>query len=388
MEETPSSSGGPKVQINSTIHESFACSVLHGISVSEKRAKRVDDLFLPCEHHRLPVDKDRADAELDSAVARNNRRKHVLGVEAAGFAAGLRHSALPFENARGVNEIDSLHHECHRRHYAATATTGPSGKHGMTRDARVGGEQATNWNCGTILTDRARGRGAAVIRAKLWPMPYPTIPYGRDHPADPVAAARAFLETARQRRTVRTFSSEPVPLEVLRLSIAAAASAPSGANQQPWTFVVVTNPEVKRRIREGAEKEEYENYHGRMPEEWLQVLAPLQTDWHKEFLEIAPALIVVFKQEYGLDAEGRHVTHYYVNESVGIACGFLLAALNAAGLATLTHTPSPMGFLREILGRPKNEKPYLLIPVGYPSPDCRVPDIHKKPLDEVLRTVE
>jgi nitroreductase len=221
-------------------------------------------------------------------------------------------------------------------------------------------------------------------------MAFPTIPYVREPRSheERITAARAFLDVARQRRTVRAFSPQPLSLEIIRLSIAAAASAPSGANQQPWTFVIVTNPEVKHRIREGAEKEEYENYHGRMPEEWLRVLTPLQTDWHKEFLEIAPVLIVVFKQDYGLDAEGRRVTHYYVNESVGIACGFLLAALNAAGLATLTHTPSPMGFLREILGRPKNEKPYLLIPVGYPSPDCRVPYIQKKPLDEVLIMVE
>lgn len=221
-------------------------------------------------------------------------------------------------------------------------------------------------------------------------MTLPTIPYLREPLSDDerLGAARTFLDIARRRRTVRNFSPEPVSSEILWLCIATAASAPSGANQQPWTFVIVTNPEVKRQIREGAEKEEYDNYHGRMPEEWLRVLAPLQTDWHKEFLEIAPALIVVFKQDYGLDAEGRHVTHYYVNESVGIACGFLLAALNAAGLATLTHTPSPMGFLREILGRPKNEKPYLLIPVGYPAPDCRVPDIRKKSLDEVVIVVE
>lgn len=220
-------------------------------------------------------------------------------------------------------------------------------------------------------------------------MSYPQIPYVRERRSEEeqLAAARAFLDLARQRRTVRDFSPEPVSTAILHLAIAAAASAPSGANQQPWTFVIVTDPEVKRRIREAAEKEEHENYHGRMPEEWLRALAPLQTDWYKEFLEIAPALIVVFKQDYGLDAEGRHVTHYYVNESVGIACGFLLAALNAAGLATLTHTPSPMGFLREILGRPRNEKPYLLIPVGYPSPDCRVPDLRKKTLDEVMMIV-
>lgn len=221
-------------------------------------------------------------------------------------------------------------------------------------------------------------------------MTYPQIPYVRDRVTDDeqLDAARAFLALARRRRTVRDFSDEPVSFEVLRLAIEAAASAPSGANQQPWTFVIVTNAEVKRRIREAAEKEEHENYHGRMPDEWLRALAPLQTDWHKEFLEIAPALIVVFKQDYGLDPEGRHVTHYYVNESVGIACGFLLAALNAAGLATLTHTPSPMGFLREILGRPKNEKPYLLIPVGHPAADCRVPDLRRKPLDQVLIALE
>ena len=212
------------------------------------------------------------------------------------------------------------------------------------------------------------------------------IPYYRDRIAseDMRAAAREFLDTIRLRRTVRDFARDPVPDDVIDMCIEAAALAPSGANLQPWKFVVVSDPGVKGRIREAAEKEEYENYHGRMPDEWLRALAPLQTDWHKEFLEIAPALIVVFKEDYGLAGDGSHVTHYYVNESVGIACGFLLAALNAAGLATLTHTPSPMGFLREILGRPKNEKPYLLIPVGYPAADCRVPDIRKKSLDEVL----
>ena len=199
-----------------------------------------------------------------------------------------------------------------------------------------------------------------------------------------LAAARAFLETIRLRRTVRDFAPDPIPDEVIVACIEAAALAPSGANQQPWKFVVVKDPAVKARIREAAEKEEYENYHGRMPDDWLRALAPLQTDWNKPFLEIAPLLIVVFKEDYGVHAEGRHVTHYYVNESVGIACGFLLAALNAAGLATLTHTPSPMGFLREILGRPKNEKPYLLIPVGYPAEGCVVPEITKKPLGDVM----
>ena len=214
---------------------------------------------------------------------------------------------------------------------------------------------------------------------------FPTIPYVRERltPDAMIAAARAFRDTLRLRRTVREFSSDPIPPEVLDLALEAAASAPSGANLQPWKFVVVTDPAVKREIRIAAEKEEQENYGGRMPEEWLRALAPLQTDWHKEFLEIAPALIVIFKEDYGIAADGSHVTHYYVNESVGIACGFLLAALNAAGVATLTHTPSPMGFLREILGRPKNEKPFLLVPVGFPAEGCRVPDIAKKPLDEV-----
>ncbi len=217
-------------------------------------------------------------------------------------------------------------------------------------------------------------------------MSFPTLPYTRERMSrdEMIAAARAFLETIRLRRTVREFSSDDVPQEVLELAIEAASLAPSGANMQPWKFVVVRDPAVKREIRIAAEKEEHENYHGRMTEEWLRALAPLQTDWRKEFLEIAPALIVVFKEDYGIDGDGRHVTHYYVSESVGIACGFLLAALNAAGLATLTHTPSPMGFLRDILGRPKNEKAYLLIPVGYPAEGCRVPDIAKKALGEVM----
>ena len=213
-----------------------------------------------------------------------------------------------------------------------------------------------------------------------------TIAYHRERLAEDEmrAAAKSFLEDLRLRRTVREFSSDPIPDDVIVTAIEAAASAPSGANLQPWKFVVVKDPALKREIRVAAEKEEYDNYHGRMPEEWLRALAPLQTDWHKAFLEIAPVLIVVFKENYGMAADGSHVTHYYVNESVGIASGFLLAALNAAGLATLTHTPSPMGFLREILGRPKNEKAFLLIPVGYPAEGCRVPDIKKKPLAEVM----
>lgn len=212
------------------------------------------------------------------------------------------------------------------------------------------------------------------------------IPHTRERKShgEMLADARAFLETIRLRRTVRDFAPDAVPDDVIAACIEAAAIAPSGANQQPWKFVVVKDAAIKAQIRAAAEKEEYENYHGRMPDEWLRALAPLQTDEKKPFLEIAPLLIVVFAETYGVAEDGRHVTHYYVSESVGIACGFLLAALNAAGLATLTHTPSPMGFLREILGRPKNEKPYLLIPVGYPAEGCLVPDIAKKPLADVL----
>jgi nitroreductase len=199
--------------------------------------------------------------------------------------------------------------------------------------------------------------------------------------------AREFLSRVVTRRTVRHFSSEPVPDELVDAAVAAANSAPSGANMQPWRFVVVRDPGVKRRIREAAEAEERESYERRMPDAWLDALAPLGTDWHKPFLEIAPVLIVVFRVDYGVETDPsgaeRHVKHYYVSESVGIACGFLLAALHWAGLATLTHTPSPMGFLAEILGRPKNEKPYLLIPVGFPAPGAEVPDIQKKRVDEV-----
>lgn len=205
--------------------------------------------------------------------------------------------------------------------------------------------------------------------------------------AEQLARARDFADCLRRRRTVRHFSPEPVPNELIETAIAVAASAPSGANRQPWTFVVVSDPDVKRRIRAAAEAEERESYERRMPDDWLEALAPLGTDWHKEFLELAPYLIVVFRQDYGLvtgpDGAERHLKHYYVMESVGIACGFLLAALHWAGLATLTHTPSPMGFLATILGRPKNEKPYLLIPVGYPAPDATVPDIGRKPLEAV-----
>jgi len=208
-------------------------------------------------------------------------------------------------------------------------------------------------------------------------------------PEDQLANSRRFLERMRTRRTVREFSSAPVPFELVENAIATAATAPSGANQQPWTFVVVSDLEIKRRIRAAAEAEEKESYEHRMSDEWLAALAPLGTDWHKSHLEDAPYLIVVFMQAYGLrtdpsTGETAKIKHYYTVESVGIAVGMLLCSLHQSGLATLTHTPNPMGFLSEILQRPPNERAYVVIPVGYPAGDARVPIITKKSLDEVL----
>jgi nitroreductase len=204
-----------------------------------------------------------------------------------------------------------------------------------------------------------------------------------------------FLARIATRRSVRDFSDEPVPFGLVRNAVLAAASAPSGANRQPWRFVVVSDPAVKREIRIAAEAEEKQSYERRMPPEWLEALAPLGTDWRKPFLEMAPYLIAVFRMDFepipalgGVD-DGTTVKkkNYYVAESVGIACGFLLAALHLSGLATLTHTPSPMGFLNRILDRPPHEKPYLLIPVGYPAPGAKVPDIARKPEDQVMVVV-
>jgi iodotyrosine deiodinase len=199
-----------------------------------------------------------------------------------------------------------------------------------------------------------------------------------------VTRSRAFLELVRSRRSVRSFSREPVPSELIENAVAAAGTAPSGAHLQPWTFVVVSDPEVKRRIREAAEEAERDFYDRLAPPEWLEALRPLGTDFVKEHLTDAPYLIAVFEQAYGVGGAGRRRKHYYAKESVGIAVGFLLAALHASGLVALTHTPSPMGFLRRILERPANERPFVLIPVGYPAEDCRVPDIERKPLDEIL----
>ncbi|MBI1803632.1 MAG: nitroreductase family protein, partial [Ignavibacteriae bacterium] len=210
------------------------------------------------------------------------------------------------------------------------------------------------------------------------------IPY---HPlafsaGDQAARAREFYELCSRRRTVREYSSRPIVRELLETLIRTAGTAPSGANKQPWRFVIVTDPAIKHEIRLAVEKEERESYEHRMPQEWLDDLAALGTDWHKEFLEIAPALIVVFSIEYEKEGEITR-KNYYVKESVGIAVGFLLAAIHNAGLVSLTHTPSPMNFLQKILDRPANERPFLLIPVGYAAENVVVPDIKRKSLEDI-----
>ena len=202
------------------------------------------------------------------------------------------------------------------------------------------------------------------------------------------AAAAAFRQAVARRRTVRDFAPDPVPRSVIEDCVMAAASAPSGANQQPWTFVCISDPATKAAIRAAAEEEERAFYDGRAPEEWLEALAPLGTDSDKPFLETAPWLIVVFAQRHGTGPDGRRIKHYYVPESVGIATGFLIAALHDAGLATLTHTPSPMGFLSRICGRPENEKPVILLVAGYPATGATVPDIVKKEAGEVIVWME
>lgn len=195
--------------------------------------------------------------------------------------------------------------------------------------------------------------------------------------------ARDFYQQASTRRSVRDFSDRTVPREIIEQCLLTAGSAPSGANRQPWHFCVVGNPELKRKIREGAEHEEREFYRRRAPDDWLQALAPLGTDDHKPFLETAPYLIVIFAQKHGLDAQGKKTKNYYVPESVGIATGLLITALHHAGLATLTHTPSPMKFLNTILGRPEREKPAMILVVGYPAEGATVPDIQRKTLAEI-----
>ncbi|MCW3463336.1 nitroreductase family protein [Chitinophaga nivalis] len=214
---------------------------------------------------------------------------------------------------------------------------------------------------------------------------YPFVSYSHETYDAPgmISHASSFLTWMDKRRTVRDFADTPVPREVIADIIRTANTAPSGAHKQPWTFCAVQQPDIKKIIREEAEKEEYRSYNSRMSPEWLDDLKPLQTDWHKPFLEVAPWLIIMFKRIYEVEENGRKRNNYYVQESAGIAAGFLLAAIHNAGLVALTHTPSPMNFLGDILNRPENEKPFLLVPVGYPAAECWVPDIHRKPLEDV-----
>lgn len=211
------------------------------------------------------------------------------------------------------------------------------------------------------------------------------LEFERIAPEETARRARQFYELMDRRRTVRDFAPDPVPREWIELAIRTASTAPSGAHRQPWTFVSVDDAGIKRRIREAAEEEERKNYEGgRFPEEWLRALQPLGTHWRKPHLEDAPWLVVVFEELFGYEADGvTKRKNYYVKESVGIACGLFIAALHRMGLATLTHTPSPMRFLSDILGRPGNEKPYILFPVGYPAEGAQVPDLRRKSLDEV-----
>ncbi len=226
---------------------------------------------------------------------------------------------------------------------------------------------------------------AATPEPRSWDGPgFVPLPSYREYPEDEMKRRAAdFYRELDRRRTVRDFSSREVPAEVIDHCLLAAGTAPSGAHRQPWRFVVVRDAEVKRRIREAAEAEEREFYQHRAPEEWLEALAPLGTDANKPFLETAPVLIAIFAERFGLAEEGGQVQNYYVSESVGIACGMLIAALHHAGLATLTHTPSPMGFLNEVLERPRNERPFLLLVVGYPAADAQVPDLTRKSLSEI-----
>lgn len=198
-----------------------------------------------------------------------------------------------------------------------------------------------------------------------------------------IARGHEFFEQMDRRRSVREFSAAPVPREAIEWAIRTASTAPSGAHMQPWTFVAIDDPAIKREIRIAAEQEERKSYETRMPEQWRRALAPLGTDWHKPYLETVPYIVVVFEQTTGVDEAGEPRKHYYVRESVGIACGMFVAALHNMGLCTLTHTPNPMGFLTRILGRPAHEKPYILFPIGYAAAEATVPDLQRKSLDEL-----
>jgi nitroreductase len=211
------------------------------------------------------------------------------------------------------------------------------------------------------------------------------LQYAKPTPEELADKANSFRDLMEKRRSVRHFSNQPVPEDVIRDILMTAASAPSGANKQPWVFCAISDPDIKNHIRKAAEIEEYQNYHGRMSDTWKEDLKPLGTDWNKEFLDVVPWIIVVFRKPYDISPSGQTEKNYYVNESVGIACGMLIAAIHQAGLVCLTHTPSPMEFLTKILDRPANEKPYLLIPVGYPADDTLVPLILRKDESEVLK---
>ena len=213
--------------------------------------------------------------------------------------------------------------------------------------------------------------------------PFVPLVYTRRPIEESRRRGRAFYEEMNQRRTTRHFATDPVPKDLIETALRVAGTAPSGAHQQPWTFVAVSDPEVKRQIREAAEREEFDFYHGRAPDEWVEALAPLGTDEHKPHLTDAPWVVVLFRQAYGVRADGSKRTFYYTQESCGIAAGFFIAAVHQIGLVTLTHTPNPMGFLAELLGRPANEKAMLVMPVGYPAADAKVPDLTRKPLDDI-----
>lgn len=215
---------------------------------------------------------------------------------------------------------------------------------------------------------------------------YPFIPFSRETYSEEemIERSRSFYDWADCRRSVRDFSAKPVPKEVMENILMTASSAPSGAHKQPWTFCLISNKELKSRLRTLAEEEEKKSYGGRMSDEWIEDLAPLGTDWVKEFIDIAPWIVIVMKRVYEFQENGKKRNNYYVSESVGIASGFLLMAIHNAGLVTLTHTPSPMNFIAKALNRPENERPFLLLPIGYPTADAKVPDLTRKPKEQVI----
>ncbi|MGI9643734.1 MAG: nitroreductase family protein [Ilumatobacteraceae bacterium] len=233
----------------------------------------------------------------------------------------------------------------------------------------------------------------------VYEFPYPAPELAARFPFEPLDFTRytademelratAFRDEMERRRSVRMLSDEPVPRRLIELAVEAASTAPSGAHRQPWRFVATDDPAIKHQIRAAAEDEERTNYEGgRINDEWRRALEPLGTDWHKEFLEIAPWVVVLFEERYGIDAEGSRQHHYYVKESCGIAAGLFITALHHMGLTTLTHTPSPMAFLTKVLGRPENERPFVLFPIGFPVEGCQVPTLRRKSLDEVLTLV-